>query len=124
MFLNASHTIFETAKTLRENQTEAEKKLWNYLKQKPLGYKFRRQHPIAYQAWERKTNFYVADFYCAAKKIVVELDGKHHEFPDQKEYDSARDKLMNQFGIKVLRIKNEELKNIRTVLRKIEEMLL
>ena len=117
-------TPIQAARALRQTMTGEEKLLWQNLRaHKFKGHKFRRQHPIAYQVWEKRTNFYVADFYCAAKKFVIELDGKHHEFPDQKEYDSARDKLMNQFGMKVLRIKNEELKNIRAVLRKIEEML-
>ena len=53
--------------------------------------------------------FYVADFYCAAKKIIIELDGKHHEFGEQKEYDKARDFVIRDLGYKILRIKNEEI---------------
>jgi very-short-patch-repair endonuclease len=114
----------QTARELRQRMTAEEKLLWQLLRAHKFGgYKFRRQHPIIYQVWEKRTSFYVADFYCGLKKLVIELDGKPHEFPDQKEYDNARDKLMQEFGMKILRIKNDELKNMTNVLRKIEEAL-
>ena len=87
------------------------------------GYKFRRQHPIIYQKFEKVTGFYVADFYCPSKKTIIELDGKAHEFDDQKEYDKVRDKLISEFGISVLRIKNDELKKLSAVLTRIELFL-
>src|ERR1700749_4395865 len=100
MFLNASHTIFEAAKTLRENQTEAEKALWNYLKQKPLGYKFRRQHPIS---------IYIADFYCHALKLIIEIDGMIHANIDVCGNDVERQKKLEADGIKFLRFTNEQV---------------
>jgi len=104
----------QTARQLRQSMTEEEKLLWRRLRAHRFkGYKFRRQHPIVYEVVERRTSFYVADFYCGIKKLVIELDGKHHDFPDQQEYDNARDKLMKEFGMKILRIKNEELKDKR-----------
>jgi very-short-patch-repair endonuclease len=78
---------------------------------------------LVYQKFERINGFYVADFYCRSKKAIIELDGKVHEFEDQKKYDIARDKLMSEFGMKTLRIRNEELKNISAVLKKIEFFL-
>jgi very-short-patch-repair endonuclease len=117
-------TPIQTARLLRQRMTPEEKLLWQNLRDhKFKGYKFRRQHPLIYQKFERITGFYVADFYCRAKKAIIELDGKAHEFEDQKEYDIARDKLMNEFGMKTLRIRNEELKNISAVLKKIEFFL-
>jgi len=117
-------TPIQAARELRQRMTPEEKLLWQNLRAHRFGgYKFRRQHPLLYQVWEKQSSFYVADFYCAAKKIVIELDGKYHEFPDQKEYDVARDKLMQEFGMKILRIKNEELKDLRKVLEKIGEMI-
>ena len=104
--------------------TPEEKLLWERLRAHRFeGHKFRRQHPVVYQVLDKRTSFYVADFYCGVKKLVIELDGKYHEFADQREYDNARDKLMKEFGIKILRIKNQEMKNISAVLEKIKEML-
>jgi len=118
-------TPVETARQLRQKMTAHEKLLWRELRAHRFkGYKFRRQHPIVYETFERSSSFYVADFYCAARKLVIELDGKYHELPDQKEYDMARDKLMNEFGMMILRIKNEELRNMEVVLKKIEEFFL
>jgi len=59
MFYGASNIIFENAKQLRNKLTESEKILWEYIKEKKLGVKFRRQHPIS---------CFIADFYCHEKK--------------------------------------------------------
>src|SRR5438094_10446481 len=97
-------TPIQTARKLRQEMTVEEKIMWKKLRAHRFkGYKIRRQHPIIYQAWEKTTKFYVADFYCGSKKLVIELDGKHHEFGEQKEYDAARDKLIKEFGLKILR---------------------
>jgi cyclase len=66
MFLGAHPIIFENAKALRNNLTNAEIKLWGCLKTKPIGYKFRRQHPMS---------IFIADFYCHALKLIIEADG-------------------------------------------------
>lgn len=66
MFLGAHPIIFENAKALRNNLTNAEIKLWGCLKTKPMGYKFRRQHPMS---------IFIADFYCHALKLIIEADG-------------------------------------------------
>jgi len=114
----------QTARLLRQRMTAEEKLLWRNLRGHKLnGYKFRRQHPIIYQKFEKVTGFYVGDFYCSSKKTIIELDGKIHEFEDQKEYDKVRDKLINEFGIRILRIKNDELKKLSVVLRKIDFFL-
>ena len=118
-------TPIQAARELRQRMTAEEKLLWQWLRaHKFKGFKFRRQHPIIYQVWKKRTSFYGADFYCGTKKLVIELDGKPHEFPDQKEYDNARDKLLQEFGMKILRIKNDELQNMTNALRKIEEALI
>jgi imidazole glycerol-phosphate synthase subunit HisF len=70
MFDGASPLIFERAKDLRKNMTEAEKVLWFHLKQNSGGFKFRRQHPLG---------IYIADFYCHKAKLVIELDGTIHD---------------------------------------------
>ncbi len=75
MFFGASKIIFENAKELRKNMTHAEKILWNHLKVKPNGYKFRRQHPLG---------IYIADFYCHKLKLVIEIDGSIHDNDEVK----------------------------------------
>jgi imidazole glycerol-phosphate synthase subunit HisF len=112
MFLNASYLIFETAKKLRENQTVAEKILWDYLKQKPYGYNFRRQHPIS---------TFIADFYCHPLKLIIEIDGGIHEIEKIKRYDKDRQEFLEDNGIDFLRFTNNEVeKNPEEVISKIE----
>ncbi|MCJ7449373.1 MAG: DUF559 domain-containing protein [Bacteroidales bacterium] len=108
---------------LRQNMTESENLLWKEIKNRKLsGFKFLRQHPIIYQGDLTRLNYFVADFYCDEKKVVIELDGPIHE--SNKEYDDFRDPELKNRGINVLRIKNEELINIKNVLDKIEFYLL
>lgn len=98
---------------LRKNSTPQEKVLWSKLRGKNLKYKFKRQHSIG--------NF-IADFYCAEKKLVVELDGSQHL--DNKEYDNERTEYFESLGLKVIRFWNDEVnKNVMGVVMKIEEML-
>jgi len=99
---------------LRKNQTPSEKILWNILRRKNFsGYKFLRQHPIIYRINKNWVEFFIADFYCAKLKLIIKVDGKIHE--NSEDYDSERDlKLLNK-GIYVIRIKNEELDDIKSV---------
>jgi cyclase len=64
MFYGAHPLIFKRAEELRNNQTESEELLWNYLRQNQLGLKFRRQHPAS---------FYVLDFYAHSIKLALKL---------------------------------------------------
>lgn len=103
MFLGASPIIFFRARMLRIQMTEAEKLLWEELKDKKLnGCKFRRQHPILK---------FVLDFYCHGKKLAIELDGGIHKNTYQSFYDKDRTENLNDFGIKVIRFQNEEIIN-------------
>jgi very-short-patch-repair endonuclease len=100
-------------KDLRNNLTPQETILWKRLKNSNSGYKFRRQHSIK--------NF-ITDFYCPAKKLVIEIDGGQHI--DNKEYDYERTKVFEDLGIKVLRFWNNEINNnIKGVLEKIKSEL-
>lgn len=100
----------------RKNQTDAEKLLWYYLKNKQLaGYKFRRQYPI---------HRYILDFYCLEKKLAIELDGSQHLIKTNKQYDKRRDTTLQTYGIEVLRFwDNDVLKNIDGVLERILKKL-
>jgi very-short-patch-repair endonuclease len=69
--------------------------LWRILKQRPLGVKFRRQHPIG---------AFVADFYCDAANLVVEIDGIAHDMGDRPFRDESRDAWLRACGKQVIRI--------------------
>jgi very-short-patch-repair endonuclease len=89
----------QRAKELRQQMTPAEKVLWDRLRSRQLGgFKFRRQHPIGP---------YIADFYCAAPRLVVEVDGSVHV--GQAEADEQRNQQMAEYGYRVLRVSNQEV---------------
>jgi cyclase len=112
MFFGASRFIFENAKALRKNMTDAEQILWGYLKAKPNGFKFRRQHPLG---------IYIADFYCHKLKLVIELDGSVHDNEEVKKNDVLRQKLIEEDGLNVIRFTNKEvMNNIQNVLALLE----
>jgi very-short-patch-repair endonuclease len=67
-------SITEIVRELRKNPTPSEKKLWKYVRNRKLsGYKFLRQKPIVHEQHNNHRYFYIADFYCAELKLVVEL---------------------------------------------------
>ena len=100
----------EFARALRQRQTPQEKKVWSRLRDRRLnGFKFRRQHPIGP---------FVADFYCAEARLVVELDGGGHA--SQREYDQARTDWLEECGYQVIRFTNPDADhNLEAVLNKI-----
>jgi very-short-patch-repair endonuclease len=115
--------IKKHSRELRLNMTESEKLLWKEIKNRKLaGFKFLRQHAIIYKGDLTRLNYFVADFYCDEKKLVIELDGPIHK--SYKEYDEYRDFELENLGLKILRIKNEELTDVKKVLNKIESHLL
>ncbi|OHB15860.1 MAG: hypothetical protein A2431_01205 [Candidatus Zambryskibacteria bacterium RIFOXYC1_FULL_39_10] len=101
---------------LRRKETPTEKILWFYLRSDKLGVKFKRQHSVG---------GYILDFYCAKKKLIIELDGEIHNTKDAKEYDEVRDKFFKELGYKTLRFLNREVENnINKVLEKIRSFLI
>jgi very-short-patch-repair endonuclease len=105
------------AREFRRNQTPSEAVLWEILRNRKLaGKKFYRQHSIIHYYYKRPY-YFIADFYCDESKLVVEIDGKIHD--NQEEYDTQRTLILKELGIKVVRIKNEELMDIQTVINKI-----
>jgi len=106
MFYGASNLLFEKAKELRENMTQAELVLWEYLRQHPLGFKFRRQHPLM---------IYIVDFYCHRLKLVIEVDGSIHTLQEVKDVDLERQRLLELEGLKIIRFTNEEILKTREV---------
>jgi len=70
---------------------------------------------------QKPKKFFITDFYCAERKLVVEVDGEIHK--SRKYYDEQRDLILQELGVKVLRIKNDELKQMDMVLKKIFKAL-
>ncbi len=98
-------------KSLRSAATAAEKKLWQHLKAKQSGAKFRRQYSV---------DAYVLDFYAPYPKLAIEIDGDSHFTPEAIAYDRERTAYLEAFGIEVMRFTNLEIvENIEGVLEKI-----
>jgi len=94
-----SPELRQRARELRQSLTEAEIKLWGKLRNRQLrGLKFRRQHPIG---------SFIADFYCAEHRLVIEIDGKYHQ--SQIGYDEYRTKWLIDHGYQVIRFSNDEV---------------
>ena len=109
------HFLEQKAKEMRENMTEAETVLWEALKSKHIGDKFRRQHIIG--------NF-IADFVCLSKRLVIEVDGGYHIDDTQQGLDEGRAGELKQLGFEVIRFTNEEvLNNLDKVVHQITEKL-
>lgn len=109
---NASTKIF--AKKLRKAMTRQERHLWyDFLRSHT--YKWYRQKPIGP---------YIADFFCAKAKLVVELDGSQHYYDNQREYDMKREDYFQNYGITVIRFPNNEVdKNFLGVCEEINKVL-
>lgn len=91
--------LLHHAKALRSDQTDAEQRLWYYLRaHRFMALKFKRQKPIGR---------YIVDFVCHECHLIVEVDGGQHA--DQTKYDSHRDDWLKRQGFKVLRFWNHEV---------------
>lgn len=101
--------IIDVARDLRREQTPSEVIVWEIVRDRRMNAKkFLRQHPIRFMYYGKR-RFFVADFYCAKLKLVLEIDGKIHE--RQRDYDELRTFIINQLGIKVVRVTNEAVAN-------------
>ena len=89
----------ESARELRNNPTDAERRLWQTLKRRQIsGVKFRRQQPIGP---------YIVDFVCFERRVVVEVDGGQHS--EQLHYDEQRTRWLEAQGYRVLRFWNNDV---------------
>ena len=110
---HTNRIFYERRKELRNNATPEENMLWQYLRRNGLGYKFQRQHSIGP---------YIADFFCASRRLIIEIDGSQHL--ENEEYDTERTNYLTTLDYKVLRFWNNEIKiNLEGVLMKIKEVL-
>ncbi|MGC4042956.1 MAG: endonuclease domain-containing protein [Armatimonas sp.] len=92
------------ARTLRREMTPAEKQLWSIIRYNQCSsLRFLRQHPVGP---------YMLDFYCAEKKLAIEVDGGIHSQPDIAQFDISRQKaLEEEYEIVFLRLTNDEVMN-------------
>ena len=91
--------LTENAKILRNNMTKEEKHLWyDYLRKCPV--RFSRQKVLGK---------YIADFYSAEAKLVIELDGAQHFEKENHIYDEKRTEFLEQYDLKIIRIPNGEI---------------
>lgn len=102
-----SKATVRKARVLRREMSLPEVMLWQILRTKPCGVKFRRQHPVGR---------FVADFYCPAAKLIIEIDGIAHDMGDRPERDEARDAMLRERGYGVVRALAKD------VLRDVEEV--
>jgi very-short-patch-repair endonuclease len=102
------------ARQLRQDQTSAEEKVWEILRDRRLfGLKFRRQHVV---------EGFVVDFYCPEHKLAIEIDGGIHD--RRKDYDELRQREIESKFNTVIRVKNEEIAdNCAVLIKKIKEVI-
>ena len=82
--------------------TPPELRLWNVLKTRPEGFKFRRQHPLGP---------YVLDFFCHETALAIEIDGLAHELGSNPDRDARRDKWVLAQGVRTLRIRATDIRD-------------
>jgi adenine-specific DNA-methyltransferase len=100
--------ILARSREMRRPLTPAEARLWARVRNNQLGFKIRRQAVIGR---------FIADFYCAQARLVIEIDGDSHAEPDQAGYDAARTAWLRAKGYRVIRFQNDEVR------RELEEVL-
>lgn len=94
--LHGSKRSQRRARALRKAMSLPEVLLWQALRKRTLGLKFRHQHPAGR---------YVLDFFCVRYRLAIEVDGMAHECGNASEYDARRDAWIRRQGVRVLRIR-------------------
>jgi very-short-patch-repair endonuclease len=107
--------LTELARANRRSSTEAERILWEALRNRKLeGARFVRQ---------RVLGRYIADFYCPAASVVIEIDGAVHDTEEARDYDHIRTEELEARGLRVVRFRNEQvLETLPDVLKAIAEI--
>ncbi len=93
--MQATGMSMRLARQQRRAMSPPEIRLWAILRRSPAGVKYRRQHPIGP---------YVADFYCPAAKLVIEVDGHIHDSAAAAARDEKRDEYLRKLGLRVIRV--------------------
>ena len=104
--------LIPRAKELRKQATPQENHLW---------YDFLRSYPVRFQR-QKTIDSFIADFYCHAAKLVIEIDGSQHYEPQGRAYDEERTAVLQKYGLEVLRFSNRDINtNFRGVCEKIDD---
>ncbi len=107
--------LLRASRRLRKNQTPWEARLWRHLRANIMKAKFKRQVRLGN---------YIVDFYCASRRLIIELDGSHHNQNLTKLKDRSREEFLETEGFKVLRFWNNEVnENLEGVLEVIKREL-
>ena len=105
----------EHALRMRNNPTEAEERMWQYLKGSQLGKPFRRQHIIADN---------IVDFVCLPCKLIIEIDGGYHNDIRQQYHDNLRTEELQHYGFRIIRFTNEDvLYKLDTILEYLKQQI-
>ena len=108
--------LIDRRRELRRKATLPEKLLWEKLRNRRLGFRFKRQYSIG---------GYILDFYCAEKRLIIEIDGEVHDTKEAEKYDEVRDKYFEELGYKTVRFLNREVEeDVEKVLDKIKNCFL
>ena len=101
MSLPYQNKLIPRAKELRKGATKQEKHLW---------YDFLRSYPVRFQR-QKAIDHFIADFYCHAAKLIIELDGAQHYDEQGLARDKERTAILSEYGVEVLRFSNTEVEN-------------
>ncbi len=114
MYIHKNKNLTSNARELRKNMTIQERHLW---------YEFLRNYPFKVHRQFVIEN-YIADFYCDAAKLVIEVDGMQHRNDEIYEYDEKRTRTFARYGIEVIRFSNRDIdENFEAVCRVIDERI-
>ncbi|MDM7957363.1 endonuclease domain-containing protein [Blastomonas sp.] len=114
--LRSPRALVKRSRKLRKAMSLPEVLLWQELRKRPSGLKFRRQHTVGH---------YVLDFFCAEASLCIEIDGEQHNAGDQPEFDDSRGAWLDLHGIKTLRINAADvLNNLESVVEHIVDIAL
>jgi len=112
----------ERAKELRREMTPAEKLLWQEVRAKKLGVRFRRHTCPGGRCQGQIIQGFIVDFYCHKAALVVEVDGDIHDL--QQEEDARREKVLGQMGLRMVRFRNDKIVgNLSVVIGEIKELI-
>ncbi|MBQ9082733.1 MAG: endonuclease domain-containing protein [Clostridia bacterium] len=99
MIPRKNKSVVPIARMMRKAMTPHERKLW---------FLFLQKHPVRFYR-QRVIDSFIADFYCASAKIVIEIDGAQHNTPQGLQYDRERTAIIESYGVQILRFSNSDI---------------
>ena len=108
------------ARNNRKHPTHAERLFWQVVRNRNFnGLKFNRQFLLKYKLNDSVDNYFIADFYCHEKRLIVEIDGEIHK--EKKLYDHDRSRIISSMGIRIIRFENDDIiYNLDIVIQRLE----